>query len=338
MNKHLIRIAIASVVVIVAVMFTLRNVDLGQMWLIVKSSNILLLLASIPLVLLSHVVRARRWQTLLYPAYGNVPFYPAFNAVMIGYATNTVIPRFGEVVRPWVFSRRTSVHMGAAFSSIIVERVIDVASLLVGILTVMILSPSTLTAAIPGITTTDVLLRIGLPLLLLLGGIGFLVATPMGERIVSRILESRKPRLSKKIVTILSTVRSGLKALATPKLYARLVIETALIWALYVLPLAVVAYSMPFAGAQNLDLAQISILLVIIAVAVTIAPTPGAIGVYQSFAQAGLVVLAGCSATEGLAFGIVSWVVNYGLALVVGGACWIFEARRGLSFSEVSKQ
>ncbi|MCX6139971.1 MAG: hypothetical protein NTX15_03945, partial [Candidatus Kapabacteria bacterium] len=75
-----------------------------------------------------------------------------------------------------------------------------------------------------------------------------------------------------------------------------------------------------------------SIILVIIALGVTIAPTPGALGIYQSFAQAGLVSLAGASATEGLAFGILTWLVNYGVALIVGALCWVAETRHGLTF------
>ena len=60
--------------------------------------------------------------------------------------------------------------------------------------------------------------------------------------------------------------------------------------------------------------------------------------VYQGFAQIALMRLYGATSTEGLAFGIVSWVMNYGVALVVGGLYLVLEMRHGLRWSDAADQ
>lgn len=119
---------------------------------------------------------------------------------------------------------------------------------------------------------------------------------------------------------MLISVRDGLKALQRPSLYARLSSETILLWVAYAAPLYLLLQVMDFSMPHSFTMIDAGVLLVIIAVGVTIAPTPGALGVYQGFAQQALMLLYGATPEEGLAFAVVAWLVNYGSALVVGGA------------------
>jgi uncharacterized membrane protein YbhN (UPF0104 family) len=84
-----------------------------------------------------------------------------------------------------------------------------------------------------------------------------------------------------------------------------------------------------------LTIAGATTLLLVISVGVTIAPTPGAFGVYQSFAQVGLMALTSATASEALAFAMIAWLVNYGISFIVGGLCWLNESRHGITIASL---
>ncbi|MFM8436880.1 MAG: lysylphosphatidylglycerol synthase domain-containing protein, partial [Candidatus Kapaibacterium sp.] len=77
-----------------------------------------LALLSIPIVILSHFVRAWRWQTLLGPIRSEpVSMFNLFSAVMVGYAANNILPRSGEVLRPFVLHRREELGLSGCVAS-----------------------------------------------------------------------------------------------------------------------------------------------------------------------------------------------------------------------------
>jgi uncharacterized protein (TIRG00374 family) len=75
---------------------------------------------------LSVFVRAVRWRILLRPV-GDAPIYAALSATAIGFGATAVFPfRLGEVLRPILLSRNSRIPMSAAFSSVLLERLLDV--------------------------------------------------------------------------------------------------------------------------------------------------------------------------------------------------------------------
>ena len=80
--------------------------------------------------LLSHYMRAWRWR-LLIQSIGYKASQPnAFFAVMIGYMTNQVLPRFGEVLKCTVLGRYHKIPMDTLVGTIILERLVDAITLL----------------------------------------------------------------------------------------------------------------------------------------------------------------------------------------------------------------
>jgi len=75
-------------------------------------------------------IKTLRWSALLSAV---VPAAPGslFRVVMIGYAAGAVLPmQLGEVVRAWLGARRLGIRIAASFMSIALERVLDLASIL----------------------------------------------------------------------------------------------------------------------------------------------------------------------------------------------------------------
>ena len=74
-------------------------------------------------------VRAWRWQYLLEPRRDQLN---SFRATAVGFAATTILPaRAGEVIRPYFLSRHERMSATAAFATVILERVLDMLTVLV---------------------------------------------------------------------------------------------------------------------------------------------------------------------------------------------------------------
>ena len=109
----------------------LRNVDLWRVlsdigrarpeWLMIRS----------PRCCRNLGLRAWRWQCLLEPL-GETTFASAFRATAVGFAASTVLPaRAGEFIRPYFLARQNQVSATGAFATVILERLLDIVTVLV---------------------------------------------------------------------------------------------------------------------------------------------------------------------------------------------------------------
>ncbi len=86
-------------------------------------------------------IRAVRWRFFL-RADRRVPTAHLFSATMIGFMTNNILPfRLGELVRPWVLARRERMSRSMLLATIVVERAIDMLTLLAIFGLALIVSP-----------------------------------------------------------------------------------------------------------------------------------------------------------------------------------------------------
>ncbi len=81
---------------------------------------------SIPAYLLAVYLRALRWRHLTDPIQ-RIPTGPLFRAVAVGFMANNIFPlRMGEVARSWYLARETGAGVSAVFGTIVLERVLDI--------------------------------------------------------------------------------------------------------------------------------------------------------------------------------------------------------------------
>jgi len=91
--------------------------------------------------ILSHILRAVRWQMMVRP-YGYTPaFWNAFFAVISTYFANLAVPRLGEVTRPTILKKYEGIPFTTSFGTIVLERIIDLFILL--ILTIVLILTQT---------------------------------------------------------------------------------------------------------------------------------------------------------------------------------------------------
>lgn len=82
------------------------------------------------ILMLSHFVRALRWRLLINSIGYNPSKANTFFAVMIGYMTNQVLPRFGEVLKCTVLGRYEKIPVDTLIGTIILERLVDAITLI----------------------------------------------------------------------------------------------------------------------------------------------------------------------------------------------------------------
>jgi hypothetical protein len=85
----------------------------------------------IAMLLLSHYSRALRWKILMEPMGYHPSTFNTFAAVMIGYLVNAGVPRLGEVVKCTLLSRYEKVRADRLVGTIVMERAVDLVSLII---------------------------------------------------------------------------------------------------------------------------------------------------------------------------------------------------------------
>lgn len=117
-----------------ALALVLGSIDLGEAVSIISGANPFALLAIVGVVAVQVTVRAIRW-SLLFPRQPDGSRSPATRLLpplLIGYLGNAVLPaRLGEPMRAVIASRRERTGVTESMGSVLLERLIDVATLAV---------------------------------------------------------------------------------------------------------------------------------------------------------------------------------------------------------------
>ncbi|MGQ9819525.1 MAG: lysylphosphatidylglycerol synthase transmembrane domain-containing protein [Candidatus Kapaibacteriales bacterium] len=301
--------------VIVLFYFSLRGLDLKTLKTYILSANYWWAVASLPVMFASHWVRAIRWRTILNPISKSGSIWNLFSAVMAGYAVNNLIPRGGELIRPFYYSRREKISFTMTFATIIVERFLDLISLILLFTLVSFFLRNQLRLALPNLHIENLFV----PTLLLITLVAISFNKKWIDVILTRLIKPFSIKLYDKLDNLFKKFFFGLQSIKEPKLYFQLIYESFLMWFLYTVPLYLMFFSFTFGVKYNLGFDDAILLIVISGVGYTIAPTPGAIGFYHFLIQNALFRLYGISLEEALAYATVTHAVNYFSQVIVGG-------------------
>jgi uncharacterized protein (TIRG00374 family) len=286
----------------------LRNVGLEEMGRAFAEARLSLIAAAVAVTLLTYLIRARRWQALLAPI-GPTRFRTAFRTTVIGFAVSFLIPRAGEVVRPYLLARRESLPASASFATIVVERLLD-------LVTVLLL----FVAALPFVEV-----EIG-PDVRMWGLVTAAVATAAlavlfvsaghPERLggwAGRCGRLLPGRLGEALAGVVATFVEGLAVMRQP---ARLV--EALLWSVPLwVSLALGIWFTSLAFDLTFPFAATFIVVMFLVVGVSV-PTPGAVGGFHYFYLLAVTSLFGANPDRGAAAGVALHAVSFVPVTLVG--------------------
>jgi len=331
-KKSLLRWAVVIVLLVACVWFTIRNLDMAKVWGYMVSADYLWVLLSIPVMLMSHWVRAFRWKTMLQPVVKHTKMLDLFSAVMAGYAVNNVLPlRTGELVRPYVLARREKISFTSVFATIIVERFIDVVVLFLMLAAVTFAFRDAIKTALPNLPAE----KLFVPCIAIL----IVIALSFWPKFIKMVLRfTIKPlsiKLHDKINDLFDKFAHGFEIVKKPSQYARLIIESLLIWLLYTIPNFLMFFSFGLNKAPfNMNFYDAILLIVISGIAYTIAPTPGAFGFYHPLIVSTLAKLYGVNYELALAYATVNHGLNYLVQVIFGGLFLLRENVKKIPHTE----
>ena len=277
---------------------------------------------------LMYVIRAERWQYLLAPI-GRTRYSVAFRTTVIGFAASFVLPaRAGEVVRPYLLARREKLPATAAFATIIVERLLDLVSVLLLLALFLIALESGEASRSPRLYQA---VRWGGVLIAPIG-IGILIAMFVmaghPERLHGFVLGMERvlpARLARAVAGFARTFAEGLAVVRHPSRLVWAMGWSLVLWVTIATQVWVLVrafdISMPFGG---------SFLVAAMLVVGVAVPTPGGVGGSHEALRLGLTSFYAADNNAAVGAAILQHAVNFVPILLLG--LW-FVAQDGLSLS-----
>ena len=308
--------------------FFFRNADMAQVWAEIRRARPGLIVAAVLVTGLTYILRALRWQYVLSPL-GATHFSNAFRATVIGFAATFLLPaRAGEVIRPLILARREGLPATATFATIILERLMDMVTVL-ALFAVFVLTadPATMSAQpahLARVQAGGLLAAAAAAIALTMA----FVAAGHPERLgrwalrVERVLPARLARMVAKFV---ESFTQGLGVMRQPR---RLLVSLALSVPLW---LSIAAGIWLTSLAFHITLPYVGSFLVMTILVVGVAmPTPGAVGGFHAAYQIAVQSFFGAPDDRAVGAAIVLHAVSFLPVTVLG---LIFMARDGLSLS-----
>src|SRR6188768_3977599 len=142
MNKKIVTIVKYLVLLLVAgalLLLAFRGMDVRKIVQEILHANMFWVTISGLISVIAFVVRAHRWNLLIEPMGYSPSLKNTTFSVMVGYLANYFVPRLGEVSRCGALSKAESIPFNKLFGTVVVERIIDVISLLVCIILAAVL-------------------------------------------------------------------------------------------------------------------------------------------------------------------------------------------------------
>lgn len=307
----------------VFILLAVSKVDFGETWRSMRQADYLYVIPSAAAVIASLFIRAMRWKLFLSPI-KLISTRSLFAATMIGAMGNNVLPaRLGEVVRADAIGRKEQVSRSASFATIVVERMVDLFTVLLFLGIVIVYVPFPTEIKTGGYTM----------LVISVAALGFLLFLRVKSTSALRLLRflcrplPEKSRL--RIESMMMSFVDGLEILTRGRHMPAIAFLSVLIW----LSLTASILFMFMAFGWDLPTDASIVVLVATAFGVMIPAAPGFVGTFHVSCQLAL-ALYGIDRASALGYSIVlhatQWVPVTSIGLV-------FFVTSNLSFKDIER-
>lgn len=323
-------LALAGVLLYLA----LHGVDFSEVGATLRQANYWWLAPMAAVLLLSHWLRAWRWQVLLEalppsrPEAGPQPVSrkTAFYSVMIGYMVNYAVPRLGEVARTANLATQEKLPFTGVLGTVVVERILDMLVLLLGLVTVFFLLFDRF-AALQDLFVTPIQARLGEGSLWLLLGL-LVVVTLLIVLIFARALRQKDSRMAKfwsqRIAPLWISFKDGLATVLRSPRRLFLGGSTAGIWLCYLLAAYIPLLMFGLTEAYGISLLDAWSIMFLGAIGVAI-PSPGGIGSFHYITIQTLVLLFGVDQASAATYAVFVHGGQLVLYVAVGALCLLLQ-------------
>ena len=249
---------------------------------------------------LAFLIRALRWRLIMLPLGKPVSRMDSWHGINVGYITNFALPRAGELARCGVISKRTGLPFETVAGTVVLERSIDMLSLLIVSAGVMLFFWD----SFGGFIDKQILssLEDKFSTELIITGFVILIASAIFLYMIWRYRKSH-PLLAK-IVKIVKGIIAGLSSgFRMPQKWT-FIIYTVLLWVCYWLMsyFTILAFNNLNTGLGADD----ALFLMMVGSFGWVIPVQGGIGAYHLIISLALLSVYGISQTTGVIFATIS--------------------------------
>ncbi len=310
-NNNILKLTIGIAISGLFLYLAFGKIDFGKMKDSFQSANLWLFIPAILVQFIAHWLRAVRWQYFL-NSIKRVPVSSLFAATMIGYMGNTVLPaHLGEVFRANVIGNKEKISTSSTLATLVIERLIDVLSLLVIMVAALIIYPFP-----DWVTKSGYIMFV-----LTIGLFVFLILLKQQNKSTVKLLNFGLKLLPKSISTkvagIIASFINGINGMERKRDYLIVFVLSLSIWFFYWLTLLFVFLSFNLFEIYNINIISSIVLLVITTISVVVPSSPGYVGTYHYLCQLSL-QLFGVPGSVGLSFAFVAHGISIIPTAIVG--------------------
>ncbi len=313
-SKAILKLGIGFFTAVVFLALAFRNTNIDGVLNSLRGVNYWWLVLMFVCLLVSHAMRSLRWRYMLEPIKANIGLRNLFSGVMIGYMMNNVLPRAGEIARPYAIGKLESIPKSAALGTIVVERLMDMMCFLVLVLLIPLVYDGPLLNTFPWIEKAGLITGI-VSVGLFCAMVFLMFRRDWASALVSAFGKLLPGRFAAKIDAIAHSFLDGFLFLKRPGNFAVILLLTIIVWGLYLLMTFVSFFAFGFQ--TQLGMGSALVVLAISSIGVAI-PTPGATGTYHFFTSETLVRLFLIDANAALSFATATHAVGFIGVTIIG--------------------
>jgi uncharacterized protein (TIRG00374 family) len=281
-------------------------------------------LPAVAAMFLMQLLRSIRWGVILRPI-GKVDQLSLFSVTSVGFLAIIAIPaRLGELARPYLIAKKSSIPMSSALGTIFVERVLD--SLTVLIIAVLALFFTPLPPWLIRSSVLFLFVTLGLFAVMTL----MIVRREATLRILAPLIRRLPERYAGAVNRLIGHFIEGFRIVIDPGLLISVTLLSIVIWLVDVLAI----YLLFLAFGLHLPVAAAFVLMIILIIGIAIPTAPGFIGNWHYFCILGL-GLFGIPKTDALTFAIIYHALSIGIVIFLG---LIFLPFNRFSVSDLRRQ
>jgi uncharacterized protein (TIRG00374 family) len=309
---------------IVLIYFSVQGIDFNETLTHLKKVHLGYAGLSLFFIILMQALRSYRWGVILQPM-EKISQFTLFAVTSVGFLAIAAIPaRIGELARPYLIAKKSSIKMSSALGTIIVERVLD--SLVVLTMTVAVL----ILQDLPSWMIKSGILFFIVTMLVIACMIGLILRRERAVKIIDRILRRLPGKPAQKVNHVIHHFIDGFQVITDVNRLLCLLLLSAVVWLVDVAAI----YTLLLAFGFNLPVLAAFVVMVILIAGIAIPTAPGFIGNWHYACILGL-SLFGIAKPEGFSFALVYHFLSMIIVIILGA---IFLPFNKLSISDMTKQ
>ncbi len=278
--------------------------------------------------MLSHLLRAVRWNQLIAPVSPSPPLSQTFAALLSGYLANLAVPRLGEITRCVLLSRKSRVPFNSLVGTVVTERIFDMVCLFLIVLSIILFQFGFIRNFLITFFYAPLMERgSGHWVWLIMAAFIFMTAGVILLLLLRKKLKhAREGSFFHKIRRHWQGLRSGLFSFTRVSNKPLFITLSFLIWGLYFLMVYLCFFAL--ASTSGLSVSAGLTLLAVGSLGIA-APVPGGLGTYHFLTILTLTELYSIASEAAFSYAFISHFTQTMVIILFGSLGWLFLTLKG---------